>query len=428
MTFEELLAKIKARKGGEPFGYGLTTADVYVRQMVKAVGACAAANCFGDGDVESLLKESESRLVFSSEDSCIEDKATSIEEMKAILPKDVDLPKNTLMVLRHKLTTPREDRDRDILRTEGAIIDPKMPMLWQHMHTLPIGKRVATLTHDSKVLRLASVLLDINELTSDAAKLIEADVLRFSHGFRTLDWEDRFDKGGQWLGFDIKSFEIMEASLVSVPSNVDAEIELYSRDKLKSDIMKSHAKSLFDARPVVAPGVEFVAEIKATVEEPVVPVEPGGAVSTGKETKWVVVYETGKKVTPENCEPVSQLVEVKAGRELSASNMKLLASILDDLNELADAEDLKRGSLALVVRCRDQLKELIDRVNGEDDGKSVEDVVLPDDQIDLRKAASALLVCQDTELKHRLRQALGAQLATLTLDERGALLSKMFDV
>ena len=81
MTFEELLARLKARKGGEPFGYGVTTADVYVRRMVKAVGACAAANCFGEGDVDSLLKESESRLVFSSEDSCLEDKATGIDEL-----------------------------------------------------------------------------------------------------------------------------------------------------------------------------------------------------------------------------------------------------------------------------------------------------------------------------------------------------------
>jgi rRNA-processing protein FCF1 len=270
------------------------------------------------------------------------------------------------------------------------------------------------------------VLLDINDLTADAAKLIEADVLRFSHGFRTLDWEDRFDKSGAWLGFDIKSFEIMEESLVSVPSNIDAEIEMYSRDKLKSALMKSHAKLLFDARPVVVPG----SELPPTAAAVAVPVGVSalGIEAALPDAKWIVVYETGKEVAEANCEQGSQLLATKSGRELSAANLKLLGSILDDLNELADAEDLKRGTMALVIRCRDQLKDLIERVNGEDDGKEVAIVEVAEEQIDLRKAASAVLVCQDTELKHRLRQALGAQLAALTLDERGQFLTSVFGV
>ena len=42
----------------------------------------------------------------------------------------------------------------------------------------------------------------------------------------------------------MKSFEIMEESLVSVPSNVEAEIELLGKRKLKSTVFKEHAKAM----------------------------------------------------------------------------------------------------------------------------------------------------------------------------------------
>ena len=134
----------------------------------------------------------------------------------------IELPKNTLMVFRHVLTTSREDRDGDILRTEGASVDPNMLLLWQHVHTLPIGKMLVVHDHTEEKLVLVSCIVDELDMAHDAAVMIDNGMGRFSHGFRALDYEPLEDKG---MGFDIKEFEIMEESLVSVPSNVDADTE-----------------------------------------------------------------------------------------------------------------------------------------------------------------------------------------------------------
>ncbi len=150
----------------------------------------------------------------------------------------MQVPENTLIVMRNVLTTPDEDRDTDILRTAGAKPDEKMPLLWQHLHTSPIGKCLGIASHTDKALSLWTALLDLNELTEDAAKLVEAQVLRFSHGFRALEFKERKDS----TGFEITSFEVIEQSLVSVPSNVRAEVEAWSRVKFKSDFFKKTAE------------------------------------------------------------------------------------------------------------------------------------------------------------------------------------------
>jgi hypothetical protein len=132
-----------------------------------------------------------------------------------------------------------------------------MSLLWQHVHTLPIGKMLKVIDHTKDHLKLASVLLDLNQLTSDAMKLIEADALRFSHGFRALEFDERNKEIAGAIGFRVKAFEIMEESLVSVPSNIDAEIELFSRGKLKSAMFKAHAKAMQKFVPKKHAGVNM---------------------------------------------------------------------------------------------------------------------------------------------------------------------------
>ena len=248
---KDLLTAVRSRTGGGSFGYGITTADRYIRSVVD----CCGADSFGS-ELDAVLKRAAGTLTYACPEMVVEEKR-AMSGFEELVPKGVKIPSRTLMVLQHVVTTPREDRDTDVLVTAGAQLDPKAPLLWQHMHTLPIGKVLATITHSEKVLRVATALLDLNELTSDAAKLIEADVLRFSHGFRALEYNERKRQAGNpeaYPGFEIKRFEIMEVSLVSVPSNVDAEVELYAAGKLASPMFKAHAKFFFDQRPVTVPG------------------------------------------------------------------------------------------------------------------------------------------------------------------------------
>jgi DNA polymerase III delta prime subunit len=254
---EQLLTAIRNRKGGAAFGRGILTADRYVDTAAQCVGVGMCRKYFGGVSggpgFAQVQKDAASKLVYSGSDLEIEASgrplqgklATASSEIRKLL-KAEDMPVNTLLAFTHVLTSSREDRDGDILETKGALPDPKMPLLWQHIHTLPIGKAIAVVEHTPDLLRMATVLFDLNELTSDAAKLIEAMALRFSHGFRALEFEERTKEGVP--GFRVTKYEIMEESLVSVPSNVDAELELFSRGKLKSDVFKAHAKSLNQMR------------------------------------------------------------------------------------------------------------------------------------------------------------------------------------
>lgn len=346
-TPKSLLLEIAQRKQGGTFGGGITTADRYVRQVADECGSWPQFV----KDADALLKRAAQTLTYCDPASGVDQSKRAVAGMESLLPKGVKAPEKTLMVLQHVVTTPREDRDTDVLVTEGAMLDPKSPLLWQHLHTFPIGKVLATLDHTKDILRIATALLDLNEMTEDAAKLIEADVLRFSHGFRALEWQERKDDQGKPIyGFQVNKFEIMEVSLVSVPSNVDAEIELYAAGKLASPEFKAHAKHFYDQRKTTAPGASFTKD-----GEPVGKGDPAGEpadpTSGGDEPQGGRVDKGADPSGPD---------DTKRGRVLSQRNQDALQECIDDLSELASGE-LTRAQKALVnkaiARLRSVLKE-----------------------------------------------------------------------
>lgn len=288
---EKLLAALAERgpAPGDGFGYGITTADKYLRPILKANGDSHALSLLGVrsvDDIAAAVKDAESRTVYCNEGMKIGDEVvTNSSDFKSILKEgsNVAIPKQSLMVFRNIVTTPRKDRDRDIMRTEGAKVDPSMALLAFHNHMLPMGKMLEIIDHTKDVLRVASVLLDINDLTHDMAILIEAKSMRISHGFQIIAADDLTpEKGEVWAGLDIKEFEIMEESLVPVPSNVEAVIEAHSRGKLKSPQMATWGKTLMDARP---------ATIKSDVT-----IDPDGTVRVSKEqTLFPAADQPGKE-------------------------------------------------------------------------------------------------------------------------------------
>lgn len=289
MSLHDTLLKLLEARGpapGDKFGYGITTADKYLGPILKANNDGASLKLLGIpvGDFDKTIKEAATRTVYCNEDMKIGDEIiTNSSDFKSVLKEDsnIAIPKNSLMVFRNIVTTPLKDRDRDILRTGGAKVDPSMALLAFHNHMLPMGKMLEIIEHTDLVLRVASVLLDINDLTHDMAILIEAKSMRISHGFQVIDAEEMTPgKGESWSGLDIKEFEIMEESLVPVPSNVEAVIEAHSRGKLKSPQMMTWGKSLMDARPL---------QIKSDVT-----IEPDGTVKISKEQQLfnTVPFET----------------------------------------------------------------------------------------------------------------------------------------
>jgi hypothetical protein len=261
---QSLLEAVKSREPQSSFGYGITTADKYVSTLQQCVGSDL---CYRYGSTKSTsfndaLQKAAKTLVYSNPEMEIRNVAEDVYTKKAQIQQalpGLDLPKNTLMVFKHVLTTPHQDRDGDILRTKGAKPDPKMLLLWQHVHTLPIGKALGVAKHTETELQMYTAIVDLNELAHDAAVMVDNGMGRFSHGFKALKFEKMKDAkvapgkptGG---GFDVKEFEIMEESLVSVPANVQAEtlevmLELIESDKLTSSMMKSYGKELRARRP-----------------------------------------------------------------------------------------------------------------------------------------------------------------------------------
>lgn len=297
-TNETLLQAIKARKSPlESFGCGISTADHYVRTLRECAGSdlCYRYAASRQESFDDILRKASSTLVYrnpemvTQADSPAEMLVKSVPsisslgvEFKASSEDGVELPKDTLVVFRHVLTTPRKDRDGDILRSEGAELDPKMLLLWQHVHTLPIGKVIGTVKHDSESVEVVSAIVDMNELCHDAAVMIENDMARFSHGFRAKEWDSiKDDKGNEVGGFDITKYEIMEASVVSIPSNKDAEtqeviLSLVENNKLTSAMMKEVGRTIRANKPLQVAGVDMKEEQDGLQEKDVLPDEGQG--------------------------------------------------------------------------------------------------------------------------------------------------------
>ena len=257
-TNEALLGALQLRRQKRTeFGYGILTADVYARTLLECVGsdACYKYAATKRTSFDDVMRKAARTLVYSNPEMVIEEKRVD---------DAADLPKNTLMTFRHVLTTSRKDRDGDVLHSDGAEVDPKMLLLWQHVPTLPIGKSIRVYKQSSKRLVMVSAIVDVNELCHDAAVMVDNGMARFSHGFRALEFTEIKDKDGEdeFNGFDIKRFEIMEESMVSVPSNVDANTEeillsLVENGKLTSPLMKEQGRSIREHRSVIVPGASI---------------------------------------------------------------------------------------------------------------------------------------------------------------------------
>ena len=270
---QTLLNEIKARgESSTPYGQGIMTADRYVKTLHECAGSdmCYQFAATKQNSFDDVLRKAASTLVYRNEDM-VADKDSI--DFKAGAYGGIELPKDTLVVFRHVLTTPRKDRDGDILRTQGAEVDPKMLLLWQHVHTLPIGKMLGVVSHTDKSLELVSAIVDMNAVCHDAAVMVDNDMARFSHGFRALEFDRLKDDDGQDLGgFDIKRFEVMEESIVSIPSNADAEntevlLSLVEGGKLTSQMMKEVGKTIRAKRPLQVAGVE-IDELPAKDQKP----------------------------------------------------------------------------------------------------------------------------------------------------------------
>jgi HK97 family phage prohead protease len=160
----------------------------------------------------------------------------------------------TCMEFRCIVTTDRPDRDGDILLPGGARIDLKMPLLWQHNPMSPLGRLLQVVEQNEKKIVCDFGILDTKE-GRDAARMVKYGMLRISHGFRPEDWEPRSKSEGDGvMGFKVKRYEMVEVSLVSIPSNRDAEITAHESKNFGSTLFRNYVTRTKSVTPVFVVG------------------------------------------------------------------------------------------------------------------------------------------------------------------------------
>lgn len=123
-------------------------------------------------------------------------------------------------------STPKQDRDNDIMDMEGAQFALPMPLLWQHKHNEPIGEvTAATVTSEGIEITATIVKIDddgpLKNRIDEAWQSIKSGLVKgLSIGFRLLEYQYLDDS----YGLHIKEWEWYELSAVTIPANPDGKI------------------------------------------------------------------------------------------------------------------------------------------------------------------------------------------------------------
>ena len=244
----------------------ITAAGSYLNSFAPCLSGDGACNTklFGEASAQQWsdeIKSSGGKLTYCHPDT---------NWLKGYSSEGID--PDCILEFNAIITAKGEDRDRDILHPEGANIDPRCPFLLHHSMTLPCGKLIEVLSQDENAVVGKFALVD-TELGRDAAKMIKFGCLRISHGFVPVEGKVKPIKvNGQTVGHEIFEFNTFEVSGVSIPAHPSAVVletfeKSYSTELdglrqaydegFESNMLKSFAKSWYDVRPVIVPGVDL---------------------------------------------------------------------------------------------------------------------------------------------------------------------------
>lgn len=247
---EQLVKLLKARpstKGGR-IGFAVDAIG-QIAKCFDGSGYCPTKlfNLNSEEQWKVSLKAAEDTLVYHHPRMKVKSIVDDVVDMQR-LAEDAKAIEDCCCVFDCVLTTNDQDRDNDILEPGGAVIDSKMPLLWQHSMLAPIGKLLKVVSKSPKRIVTRFAIID-TELGRDAARLLKFGCLRISQGFKPKEWAAIYAKGmpqtdDNVVGFHIKSYETVEGSLVSIPSLRQAEV-LGHVDKFNSPVVKSFIKTFY---------------------------------------------------------------------------------------------------------------------------------------------------------------------------------------
>lgn len=122
-------------------------------------------------------------------------------------------------VIRGIATTPKTDRDGDIVEPKGASFSLPLPLLLNHDPNQPIGHVTEATITDAGIEVVARVAKDVTARISEVWQLIKSGLISgFSIGFRADEWEPIS------TGYKFTRWNWLELSAVTIPANPDAGI------------------------------------------------------------------------------------------------------------------------------------------------------------------------------------------------------------
>jgi HK97 family phage prohead protease len=134
-------------------------------------------------------------------------------------------------------STPKPDRDRDIMEPKGAVFKLPIPLIWQHDHGSPIGIVTSAVRKEEGIYIKAEVKQFTARLEVYAEMIRQKLVRGLSVGFRALK-HAMLDNGG----VHFMKWELYEISTVTVPANADATIQVVkSMDAAVRKVTGKHA-------------------------------------------------------------------------------------------------------------------------------------------------------------------------------------------
>lgn len=122
-------------------------------------------------------------------------------------------------IIRGRASTRDQDRHGDIVMPRGATWKLPLPLLHAHDHQQVIGS-VRELWTTDDAIHITAELVEGTQRADEIWRLVEAGALdSFSIGFIGKDFDLLPSGGRRWT-----SFEVIEVSVVAVPSNPSAKI------------------------------------------------------------------------------------------------------------------------------------------------------------------------------------------------------------
>lgn len=184
------------------------------------------------------------------------------------------------LVLQFAISTGVEDRDGDTINPKGWNLKnyKKNPVvLWAHSYwNPPIAQGLKVWIEDEKLKAIAKFTdEELYPFGYMIYRMCKAGFLNAtSVGFQPTKWEDRRNDEGLWLGYNFLKQELLEFSVVPVPSNPEALIEARSAG-IDTEPMVDWAKQILDGEH----GEAGIWVPRKTVEGIVNLLEPGKTIS-----------------------------------------------------------------------------------------------------------------------------------------------------